>query len=137
MNWVDEYGLIGLFVGAFLAATILPMSSEALLFGALELDFKPSRALFWASLGNCLGVVLNYFLGALMREKYLQRFEKRRVFLWLKKYGWSALLLSWAPFVGDPITILAGAFRIPFAVFVLVALPLRVLRYLLLIWPFL
>lgn len=129
---------IGLFLTAFAAATILPFSSEAAVVAAILGGLNPWAVLFWASLGNCLACLFNYGMGRLFSEKASLRLRKsrwgRRSIYWFHKYGVWTLLLSWAPLVGDPITIVAGLFRMKLVPFVLLVFSLRVGRYLLIIW---
>lgn len=124
-----------LFGSAFIAATIFPFYSEAMLFGLIRAG-EPALWL-WAvaTLGNTLGSVVNYFLG-----RYLLHFQHKRWFYFtpiqiermqvkFRKYGVWSLLFAWLPVVGDPLTLVAGVMRVPFAVFlVLVALG-KSLRY--------
>ena len=136
-----DNGAWGLFVLAFLAATLLPFSSEVALVGALAASVPLVDALVAASLGNCLACMLNYGLGALLHDRTRARLEKsragRRALDWSARYGTWALFASWLPVIGDPLTIAAGVTRVPLPRFVAVVLPLRVGRYLLLAWPFL
>ena len=127
----------GLFLAALLAATVLPMQSEALLVGLLLTgDYPVAALLFVASLGNVLGAVLNWLLG-----RGLERFRDRRWFPvsaarleqarpWYHRWGRWSLLLSWAPVIGDPLTVAAGVLREPFWTFLLIAGGAKVLRYL-------
>jgi len=120
----------GLFIVSFLAATILPMQSELIFVGLAALGEHSWAALLMvASFGNTLGSAVNWLLGRL-----LLRFQNRRWFpakgaayeraqRWFASYGVWTLLFAWTPFVGDALTVLAGALRISFATFlVLVAL---------------
>ena len=125
---------LSLMAFSFLAATIVPVSSEAALASALALDIQPLLALFFASIGNCAGVAFNYWLGWKGEEKllhkHLQKRSVARAYRITQKWGKWSLLLSWLPVIGDPITILAGILRVNFAFFSAVAFPLRFLRYL-------
>ncbi|MDB2399303.1 Inner membrane protein YqaA [Rhodobacteraceae bacterium IMCC1933] len=114
-----------LFISALMAATILPMQSEAVLVGLLVAGQKPvAYLLIIATLGNVLGAVINWGLG-----RALRRFERRSWFpasheqmqraqRWYLRYGRWSLLASWLPMVGDPITVVAGALRENFWPFV-------------------
>ena len=120
--WV--YG--GLFIAAFLAATILPAQSEAGL-AALILASPASVILLvaTASLGNVLGSALNWYLG-----RGINRFTSKRWFSantqlsratsWYSRYGRWSLLLSWVPVIGDPLTVVAGIMREPLLRFLLI-----------------
>ena len=127
---LEQYGLPGLFGAAFLAATVFPFQSEFLLLGLLAAGQHAAwELLAVASLGNTLGSVANWALG-----RFLIRFQDRRWFpvkdaaydrarrLYLRWGLWS-LLFAWLPFIGDPLTVAAGALRVGLPAFVaLVAL---------------
>jgi len=128
----------GLFLAALAAATILPMQSEAVLVGLLLADYSPIWLLAVASIGNVLGSVINWYLG-----RGIAHFQDRRWFpvgpaalaraeAWYRRYGRWSLLLSWAPVVGDPLTVVAGILREPMPVFLLLVTIAKVGRYLVL-----
>lgn len=130
---MDNIGPLGLFVSTFLAATILPFSSEAALITAYELGMDAKEALLYASLGNCLAVALNFYLGRLlyvgMKKRIKASRNGRRALLLSHRYGYYSLLLSPLPIIGDPITIAAGLIRLNFFWFALITFSLRILRY--------
>ena len=130
---MDNIGPLGLFFSAFLAATVLPFSSEAALIASYELGMGANEALLYASLGNCLAVSLNYLLGRLlysvMKKKIKASRTGRRALLLSHKYGYYSLILSPLPIIGDPITIAAGLIRLKFFWFVLITFSLRIFRY--------
>lgn len=129
----------GLFTAAFLAATILPMQSEALLVGLLASGTYSSTLLvIVAGCGNILGAATNWWLG-----RRSERFRHRPWFpvseqrltqakKWYHRYGRWSLLLSWAPIIGDPLTVIAGMLGEPFLIFLLIVGTAKLLRYLLL-----
>ncbi len=131
---------LSLFAASFLAATILPFSSEAALIGALHEGLSPAIALIAASSGNLLAIILNYALGYFLYEKMHTKLHVsktgKKAYKWGHTYGYYALLLSWLPFIGDPLTIVAGLVRLNFWYFLLIAGSLRVLRYYLIIISF-
>ncbi len=135
----DLIAYIGLFSSALVAATLLPMQSEAVLVGLLLATSHPVATLIVvATVGNVLGSVINWYLG-----RFLLRFEKARWFpssgrqlvraqSWYRRYGRWSLLGSWLPVIGDPLTVVAGVMReplLPFLIFVTIA---KGTRYLLL-----
>ena len=130
---------ITLFVVSFLAATLLPLGSEALLIYDISQGY--SLLLLWsvATVGNTLGSVLNYWLG-LKGEAYLKRkghlsvdkMQKARRFF--ATYGGWTLLLSWAPIIGDPLTFVAGVLHYDFRRFVLIVFVAKGLRYGVVVW---
>lgn len=97
-----------LFSSSFLAATLLPGGSEAVLFGVLQLH--PEQvwpALGVATLGNTLGGMSSYLIGRLLpQRKDLPGLPAMR------RYGNPALLLSWVPILGDPLCVAAGWLRL-------------------------
>ena len=125
---------ITLFAVAFLSATLLPMGSEALLVYNVSQNY--SLVLLWsfATVGNTLGSMLNYWLG-LKGEMYLEekghlsarKMQKARAFF--DKYGGWTLLLSWAPVIGDPLTFIAGVLRYNFKWFSLIVIVAKGTRY--------
>ncbi len=130
---MHDFGPFGLFLSSFLAATLLPFSSELALVGAVELGMKHEDALVYASLGNCLAVTVNYFLGyflyQLMHEKIQASKIGAKAYALSHKYGYAALLLSPLPIIGDPVTIASGLIRLHFFWFVLITFSLRIFRY--------
>lgn len=103
-----ETGLITLFASSFLAATLLPGGSEAVLFGLLKLQpqlYWPALGL--AALGNTLGGMTSYALG-----RFLPHAPKGKGIGWLERHGSPALLLAWAPIVGDALCVAAGWLRV-------------------------
>lgn len=131
----------GLFLVAFLAATILPAQSEVLLAGMVLTRHYPASALVLvATAGNVLGSVVNWLLG-----RFLAEFEERRWFpvrheqvaraeRWYHRWGKWSLLLSWAPFIGDPLTVVAGVLREPLPVFLVLVTLAKLGRYIAVAW---
>ncbi len=128
---------LSLFVTSFLAATILPMSSEAVLAGLLAASSEPWIVLIAiASAGNILGSLTNWGVGrglALAREH--PRFPVDRTKLakaenWYRRWGCWSLLLSWVPVIGDPLTIAAGFLREPFWIVLALVSIAKIGRYL-------
>jgi len=127
---------LALFFSAFLAATILPFSSEVAFVTAIQSGMEFSHALLAASSGNILAIILNYYLGYFLYEKTKTKLLSSKVgkkaFAYGHRYGLWALLLSWLPIIGDPLTIVAGLVRVNFVWFVIIAGSLRIGRYYLL-----
>ena len=125
-----------LFFTAFAAATILPFSSEAAFLVALTNETPLFHAIFFTSFGNILGILLNYALGYFLYEKMQKKLHSssfgKEAFSLGRRYGYGALLLSWLPLVGDPLTLVAGLLRLHLFWFLLIAGSLRIGRYLIL-----
>lgn len=133
--------LLILFGSAFLAATIFPAQSEAVLLVMQAQGVSSDMVLLAvASLGNTLGACVNWGLGRFasgMRgqpwfpanSSHLLRAER-----WYARWGVWSLLLSWMPFVGDPLTVIAGLLRTPFLIFVIIVAIAKTGRYAVLLW---
>jgi len=135
-----EYGYLGLFLASFLAATILPFSSEVVLGVLLSHDFSPYVTVFVATTGNVLGSVLNYGLGVLGSQILLNKLfgistlEIGKAENRFKKYGVFSLLFAWVPIIGDPLTVAAGILKINFVLFLLLVTVGKFLRYVFVAW---
>tara|TARA_B110001452_G_C15152761_1_gene401175 strand:+ start:624 stop:1037 length:414 start_codon:yes stop_codon:yes gene_type:complete len=131
---------LSLFVVSFLSATIFPASSELTLIGLISMNtYNTFSLLSAASLGNIMGSALNWFLGF-----YILRYINKKWFpfsqdqidrasSWFKRFGIWSLLFAWLPFIGDPLTLIAGILRIKFIFFIILVSVGKILRYLALI----
>lgn len=129
--------LLLLFLSAFGAATLLPLQSEAVLAGlTIQNSYPFPILLLVASSGNVLGSCLNWYLGQYV-EKYKHRSwfpvsaeQLKKAQLHYAHYGSPALLLSWVPVIGDPITLMAGVLKEPFWRFLLLVSLAKTARFL-------
>jgi membrane protein YqaA with SNARE-associated domain len=117
-----HYGLAGLFVASFLAATLLPGGSEAVLLGVVALHPEQAvPALLLATLGNTLGGMTTYWMGRALPQKLGAGDAPQEVPLGdtarhveqVRRWGSPALLLAWAPLIGDALCAAAGWLRLP------------------------
>ncbi len=127
---------LSLFVMCFLAATILPFSSEAVLAGLLAGSAQSWAGLIAvASIGNVLGSATNWLIGrGLSAARTHPRFpvdaaKLQRAETWYRRWGRWSLLASWVPVVGDPLTIVAGFLREPLWIFLLLVAIAKTARY--------
>lgn len=119
MFGLEKLGLIGLFLGTFLAATVFPFSSDALYLAVLAATKNPAGCLIYGTLGNWLGGVTTYFLGRLAKWSWLEKtfkvkeetLQKQKVKI--DRYGVWLALVSWVPFVGDVIALALGFYKTP------------------------
>lgn len=115
----EVLGYGGLFLGSFLASTILPVSSEAVLAAMVIGGFDPIACVMVASAGNSLGGMTSYFMGYVGKWAWLERLFARnkdkvvKVKTWVDRYGSRAALLCWLPVVGDPLAVALGFVRSP------------------------
>jgi membrane protein YqaA with SNARE-associated domain len=113
----DATGLWTLFASSFLASTLLPGGSEALLAYAFQQEFAPPMELwFIATLGNTLGGISNWIIGWGIRRFLpggsLTKPAHQKALERIERYGSPLLLLSWLPVIGDPLCLAAGWMRI-------------------------
>ncbi len=127
---------LGLFAVSFIAATLLPAQSEAVLAAMVLSGHGPVWLLvIVASAGNVLGSLVNWVLG-----RFINHVQHRRWFpvrpdalaraeIWYRRYGRWSLLLSWAPVIGDPLTLVAGVLRETLSWFLLLVTIAKLGRY--------
>ena len=118
MEWLEGLGLLGLFIGTFLAATILPFSSDALYLAILGATGDVFGCLIVGTLGNWLGSVVTYLMGWLGKWEWIEKWfkvkpetlEKQKVRI--DKYGVWLALTAWIPILGDIIAIALGFYKV-------------------------
>jgi membrane protein YqaA with SNARE-associated domain len=127
----------GLFAWSFLAATVLPLSSEAPLAALVHARQQIGLPVLIATCGNYLGACTTYWLAAraarILSSQQRSAGRERAARL-LQRYGPPVLLLSWVPLLGDALVALAGALHIPFRSFSLWVVLGKSLRYLVVAW---
>ncbi len=134
MEALQDLGYIGLFIGSFLAATVVPFSSDALLLGLLFAGYSVVPTVIVATLGNWLGGLTSYYVGYLGRWDWIEKwFRVKRETLEkqkskIDKYGSMLALMSWLPIVGDLFAIALGFYKQPFvssAIYMLIGKAVR------------
>lgn len=129
---------LSLFTLSFFVATVIPFGSEAYLASLIILKkHNMFLLLLSASVGNILGSVFNWFCGYyanfFFHKKWfpLNQLKINKASLFFAKYGKWSLLLSWVPFIGDPITFVAGTLRYSFLPFLFLVSIGKIGRYIL------
>jgi len=118
MNWLINLGYWGLFLGAFLAGTILPFSSDILLNGGLAIGLKPWLAMIITTLGNWIGLASTYGLGWLGRWEWIEKWGRvtrddlLRQKVKIDKYGVWIAFFTWIPVVGIVGLVALGFYRV-------------------------
>jgi len=125
--WIDQllallalpqYSLGTVFVVSFISATLLPLGSEPVVFGLVQLN----PDMFWpvvlvATAGNTLGGAVDWWMGLgahRVVDKYRHSSSHTKALAWLERLGPKACLLAWLPVVGDPLCAVAGWLKLPF-----------------------
>lgn len=130
-----QLGYFGLFIIAFLSATVIPATTEAFMMAMTALGYSLLGILIIATVGNVLGAVFNYFIGRrgisfLEKSRFSPKPELiNRLKSYFRRWGAIILFFSWLPFVGDPLTIVAGLVGVPFRFFIPWVIVGRFLRY--------
>jgi len=132
--WSDSYGLWGLFLSAFVSATLAPGGSEAVLaYFASKQQFAESVLLSVATVGNTLGAMTTWVVGYLIASRYAPERaldpKRAKAVERMRRWGTPLLLLSWLPLVGDGFCFAAGSLRLPFWGSLLAIAAGKVLRY--------
>lgn len=129
-----------LFASAFLSATLLPGSSEALLLLKIGAGEPWMSLMLTATAGNLLGSILTFGMGragnSVLHRRWLRTDERdlARAEAWFGRWGLPSLLLAWLPVVGDPLCLIAGLLRVhPLPFVILVGLG-KLARYAFLAW---
>jgi len=107
-----EAGLAGLLAASFVAATLLPLSSEAVLFGYLQAYPEHAAiAVASATVANTAGGMSTYLLGRLVPARTQDKLDPRAL-AWLRRHGTPATLFAWLPLIGDALCLAAGWLRL-------------------------
>ena len=113
----DRYGYIGVFIASFLAATVLPFSSEVVLTGVLLAGAAYWPCMIAATLGNFLGGMSCYWLGMLGKVEWIEKYLKldavklQKVQDWIKGKGSWMGFFVFLPGIGDFIAVALGFLR--------------------------
>ena len=126
LEWfTPEAGLWSMFAASFIAATLVPLSSEAVLFALLKLHpdlLVPAVAV--ATLGNTLGGMSSYLIGRFIAQKKpLNQLARMR------RWGAPAMMLAWLPVVGDALCVTAGWLKLNWLAVLLFQAAGRLARY--------
>lgn len=144
---LQALGLLGMFLAAFLAGSILPFPSEVVLAGLIRAGASPPATVVSATLGNVLGAVTVYLIGRALargsRHWLVERWRKKtgddpaaqaRAKERLERLGTGALLFAWLPVVGDAFVLAAGLSGVRPLWFLLFVTTGKAARYVVLAW---
>lgn len=139
-HFLIDYGYWGMFLSAFLAGSVLPFSSEAVMLGLLAAGVDPMPLLIYGSIGNVMGGMVNYGLGRLGKLEWLKKYfhlkqsSIDRAYKFMGGHGAWMGFFAFLPILGSAITVVLGLTRanLPLSVFSITLG--KVIRYALLIW---
>ncbi len=133
---VSGYTYLSLFITSFLASTVLPLGSEALVVLLIKSDHNFYAVVLLATFGNYLGACTTYYIGLKGRSGIIERYlsisakELEKADRWFKRYGAYILLFTWVPLVGDAITVSGGLLKLDFRIFSIYVFIGKFARYL-------
>lgn len=140
MEFLLSYGYMGMLMAAFLAASIFPFPSEAVMVGLQAAGLDPIFLIVYGTIGNVLGSMFNYTIGRLGKMEWIEKYlhvkkedlDKAHRFM-AGRGAWMGLL-SVIPVVGDVITVALGLMRANVVIVVISVTISKLLRYVLLVY---
>lgn len=135
-----NYGYIGILIASFLAASILPFSSEVVMVGLLAAGLEPAGLIAYGTIGNVAGSMFNYGIGRLGKPEWIERFlriKKRdleRAERFMAGRGAWMGFFAFVPVIGDAITVMLGLLRANVELTLLSVTLGKLLRYVALIY---
>ena len=117
LDGLAEYGLWGLLIASFLAATVLPFSSEVVLAALIAAGVDATQCIIFATIGNAAGGATCYYLGHLGKVEWIQKWFRikpeslYKMQAWLQNKGAMMGFLSFVPAVGNVILVALGLMR--------------------------
>ncbi len=117
VDFLLGYGYWGMFIAAFLAGSIFPLSSETIILGLWAAGLDPWLLIIYGSLGNILGSMLNYGIGRLGKLEWLERWfhvDETSIHKAEKFMGGRGALMGFfcfIPVIGDAISVVLGLTR--------------------------
>jgi len=117
MTGLMELGYLGLFIASFLAATVVPFSSEFIFSAMVFSGLDPWTCVWVATLGNWLGGMTSYYVGLLGKIEWIEKYfhikkeKMENAAVKIQRYGDWFAFFSFVPFIGDVIAVATGFFR--------------------------
>src|SRR5690606_36301731 len=117
LDGLTEYGYWGLLMASFLAATILPFSSEVVFAALIAAGMDIWTSIFYATIGNTLGGATCYYLGMLGKTEWINKWFKikpekiDKTIEWMQGKGAIMGFFGFMPFVGDVLLVALGFMR--------------------------
>ncbi len=143
MNTLSTYALSlgypGVFLVSFIASTLVPFANEIVVMAMPALGYETAAIITWATAGGYLGSLTNYWVGFKGTDFVFSRWIKVTPKRWeeaealFQRYGNWVLFFAWLPFVGDPLSVVAGAFKVDWRIFSFWVITGKALRFVVLL----
>jgi membrane protein YqaA with SNARE-associated domain len=140
IHFLTQYGYWGMFLAAFLAGSVFPFSSEAVILALMATGLDPWQLMIYGTIGNVLGSVVNYAIGRMGKmewiEKYLHVKKKDldRAHRFLAGHGAWMGFFAFLPVLGSAITIALGLMRSNVIITFIAITIGKIFRYVILIY---
>lgn len=114
---LESWGYWGMFISSFIAGTVFPFSSEAVVTALQLAGLDPVWLFVAATVGNVGGSMVNYGVGRLGKMEWIERYlrvspEKvHRAERWMERYGAWIGILCFMPIMGSAIAVALGFVR--------------------------
>ena len=114
---LESWGYWGMLVAAFIAGSVFPFSSEAVLAALQVAGLAPFRLFVFATVGNVAGSMFNYGVGRRGRMEWIEKYlhveaaKVERASLWMQRYGAWIGVLCFLPVLGSVIAVTLGFTR--------------------------
>ena len=135
---LTDYGYLGFFIASFIAGSVFPFSSEAVMVGLMAAGLDTTGLVVYGTAGNALGSMFNYCVGRLGKPEWVERYlhvsneslKKAKRFM-AGRGAWMGFF-TFLPILGSAIAIALGLMRANVLItFVSITLG-KLLRYVLL-----
>jgi len=119
VEWLESLGLLGLFLGSALAASIVPFSSDVLYIAILATTGQSLGCFLAATSGSWIGSLFTFYLGWLGKWEWIEKWFKvtreklEQQQAKVQKYGVWLALFSWVPIAGDLSVLALGFYKAP------------------------
>ena len=137
---LESYGYWGMLIASFIAGSVFPWSSEAIMLGLLAAGLDPEGLIIYGTIGNVLGSMFNYWVGSFGRidwiEKYLhvKKESLDRAERFMNGHGAWIGFFAFLPLLGSAIAILLGLMRANILITVISMTLGKLLRYIILVY---
>jgi len=117
LELLESWGYWGMMVASFIAGSVFPFSSEAVLTALQLAGLEPVRLFVFATVGNVAGSMFNYGVGTLGKMEWIEKYlhvepaKVERTSRWMERYGAWIGFLCFLPILGSVIAVTLGFTR--------------------------
>ncbi|MDO4933326.1 MAG: hypothetical protein Q4E71_01805, partial [Prevotella sp.] len=117
VDFLINYGYVGMFLSAFLAGSFLPFSSEAVMVALQAAGLDPWGLIIYGTVGNVAGGMVNYGIGRMGRMEWIERYlhvsreSLAKAERFMAGHGAWMGFFAFLPILGSAITIALGLMR--------------------------